>query len=102
MKAFFLLNALLFSTLLTSCSTTRAPSVNFLELRSDYQGDSNLIDLEKSPHFFTPNLTKPQEVDIYIHPHETIHGDYFRGGYIRSIIQGSQWEMTKAPPLLKN
>jgi hypothetical protein len=96
--------ALMLSSVLLfiACSTTRAPSINFLEIRSDYDGASKLKDVENTSNLFVPNRTKPKKVDIYIHPHETIHGDYFRGGYVRSIVQGSQWELeesTSTPPI---
>lgn len=98
LKTALLLSFVLF---LNACSTTRAPSVNFLEIRSDYDGKSRLKDVNNTSSLFVPNRTRPQEVDIYIHPHETIHGDYFRGGYVRSIVQGGQWELiesTENPP----
>lgn len=102
MKNLSTLTALSFALFLTACSTTRAPSVNFLEIRSDYSGTSNLKDVNDTSSLFVPNRTKPKQVDIYIHPHETVHGDYFRGGYIRSIIQGGQWELTEVqPPVTK-
>jgi uncharacterized lipoprotein YmbA len=81
---------------LNACSTTRAPSINFLEIRSNYDGASKLKDVKNTSSLFVPNRTKPQEVDIFIHPHETIHGDYFQGGYVRSVVQGSQWELTES------
>lgn len=81
---------------LNACSTTRAPSINFLEMRSDYDGKSKLKDVNETSALFVPNRTKPQEVDIYVHPHETVHGDYFRGGYVRSIVKGGQWELTES------
>jgi len=80
----------------------RAPSINMLERRADYNGEVELKTmLDDGSPLFVPQKTKPQEVDIYIHPHETIHGDYFRGGFIRSVVEGSQWELTKveAPPV---
>lgn len=81
---------------LNACSTTRAPSINFLQIRSDYDGKSKLKDVNETSALFVPNRTKPQEVDIYVHPHETVHGDYFRGGYVRSIVKGGQWELTES------
>ena len=88
-----MLSSILF---LSACSTTRAPSINFLQIRSDYDGKSKLIDVNETSALFVPNRTKPQEVDIYVHPHETVHGDYFRGGYVRSIVKGGQWELTES------
>lgn len=79
-----------------ACSTTRVPSINFLQIRSDYDGKSKLKDVNETSALFVPNRTKPQEVDIYVHPHETVHGDYFRGGYVRSIVKGGQWELTES------
>ncbi|PIQ61822.1 MAG: hypothetical protein COW00_02785 [Bdellovibrio sp. CG12_big_fil_rev_8_21_14_0_65_39_13] len=98
MKKLSMLTTISFALFLTACSTTRAPSVNFLEIRSDYNGASNLKDVNDTSSLFVPNRTKPKQVDIYIHPHETVHGDYFRGGYIRSIVQGGQWELTETQP----
>lgn len=92
----------IFTLFLASCSTMRAPSINMLERRADYNGEVELKTmLDDGSPLFVPQKTKPQEVDIYIHPHETIHGDYFRGGFIRSVVEGSQWELTKveAPPV---
>lgn len=102
MKKLSLLFPLSFTLIISSCSTTRAPSVNFLEIRSDYNGKSQVKELDNNS-LFVPNRTKPKQVDIYIHPHETVHGDYFRGGYIRSIVQGGQWELTEnqAPKEIK-
>ena len=89
--------------LLSSCSSgiRRAPGINILEQRADYKGDRDVETAvraigEGGSSLFVPQKTKPRVVDIYIHPHETAHGDYFRGGFIRSIVQGSQWELTKA------
>lgn len=90
-----------FVLLLNACSTTRAPSINFLEMRSDYDKSSELKDLNNTSSLFVPNRTKPQEVDIFVHPHETVHGDYFQGGFVRSVVQGSQWDLsesTATPP----
>ena len=92
---------LLFTT--CSCSTMRTPSINMLEQRADYNGERDKAAILKEANsLFAPNKTKPQAVDIYVHPHETIHGDYFLGGFVRSIVQGSQWEFSKttATPLV--
>ena len=97
MQKLKLLLPLSFTLIISSCSTTRAPSVNFLEIRSDYNGKSQVKELDNNS-LFVPNRTKPKQVDIYIHPHETVHGDYFRGGYIRSIVQGGQWELGESKP----
>lgn len=91
LKTAFMLSSVVF---LNACSTPRAPSINFLEIRSDYNKASELKDVKDTKTLFTPNRTKPQEVDIYIHPHETIHGDYFQGGYVRSVVKGSQWDLS--------
>ncbi|MGE3611005.1 MAG: hypothetical protein AB7I27_15550 [Bacteriovoracaceae bacterium] len=99
LKTAFILSSVIF---LNACSTQRAPSINFLEIRSDYDKKSELKDVKNTSALFVPNRTKPQEVDIYIHPHETIHGDYFRGGYVRSVVKGGQWELsdsTETPPI---
>ena len=79
---------------LPSCSTIRVPGLKMLERRADYESNAKLDGmLKQTSTLFVPKKTRPKEVDIYIHPHETPHGDYFRGGFIRSIIEDSHWEV---------
>ncbi len=81
---------------ISSCSTTRAPSINMLEKRANYNAQINEEKIFGSKDsLFVPNKTVAKKVDIYIHPHETPQGDYFRGGFLRSIVETSKWEMKK-------
>lgn len=91
------LGIILLSTfLLTSCSLTKKKKteINILETRANYDSELEVTDLlDDFSSNLIPNRTEPVQVDIFVHPHETIHGDYFRGGYIRSIVTGSRWEL---------
>ena len=82
--------------ILASCSALRVPSLKIMEKRADYDGSAQVKHTFKggSP-LFVPQKTAPVTVDIYIHPHETVHGDYFRGGFLRSIVEPSRWELSK-------
>lgn len=88
------------SIFLASCSTMRAPSINMLETRADYNGELKAdAVLEGQAPLLVPNRTRAKVTDIWVHPHEMPTGDYFRGGWIRTLISRSQWEMEriKAP-----
>lgn len=100
-----ILVVLLISLFVSACGTMRAPSLNMLDRRSDYTGENRasetLDDLDRP--LLVPDRTKPQITDIWIHPHEMPTGDYFRGGWIRTIVTDSQWEMERAnKPLVAN
>lgn len=80
---------------LSACATNRAPSLNMLEKRADYQELENLqeaLSNADSP-LLVPKRTKPTVTDIWIHPHEMPTGDYFRGAWIRTVISKAQWEV---------
>ena len=81
--------------ILSSCAIHRAPSRNMLAERSDYTGQARTEKessaLSASEPLFTPQRTQPEVTDIWIHPHEMPTGDYFRGGWIRTIISDSKW-----------
>lgn len=83
--------------LITSCATNRAPSLNILEKRADYDGSRRLEDSVSNLDnpFFVPNRTEPKVADIWIHPHEMPTGDYFRGGWIRTIVNDSRWQIKR-------
>lgn len=94
MKSIFLLSVAL---LLSSCATTRAPSLNLLEKRSDYDNMGqieNELSSVDAP-LLVPQRTNPTVTDIWIHPHEMPTGDYFRGGWIRTVISSARWEVEK-------
>jgi hypothetical protein len=94
LKIIFLLSVAL---LLSSCATTRAPSLNLLEKRSDYDNMGqieNELSSVDAP-LLVPQRTNPTVTDIWIHPHEMPTGDYFRGGWIRTVISNARWEVEK-------
>lgn len=81
--------------LLPACAMTRAPSLNMLEVRADYDGKAQLDDAlgaaDELP--LEPNRSEPRIADIWIHPHELPTGDYFRGGWIRTLVEAPRWEV---------
>jgi len=85
----------LFQFCFSACGLMRAPSLNLLNSEADYKGEKRLqnamSDLEQP--LLVPNRTSPKVTDIWIHPHEMPSGDYFRGGWIRTIVTDSRWEM---------
>ena len=98
MKRFLLMTGLFVAA---GCSTGRAPSLNMLEKRADYDAelrtDEAMADIENP--ILVPNRTIPRVTDIWVHPHEMPTGDYFRGGWIRTIISDSHWQMeTRSAP----
>ncbi|MFK7822710.1 MAG: hypothetical protein AB8G05_01030 [Oligoflexales bacterium] len=80
---------------LDSCAISRAPSLNLLEKRSDYEGTEQIKEaLEEVDHpLLVPTRTKPVIADIWVHPHELPNGDYFRGGWIRTVVTRSYWQV---------
>ena len=63
MKTFFISLIFINVILISACSTTRAPSLNMLERRADYNGKVDLdVMMEGSAPFFFPSKTKPQEI----------------------------------------
>ncbi len=81
----------------TACSTVRAPSLNMLKKRADYRDinhiESSLNSIENP--LLVPSRTHPMVADIWVHPHEMPTGDYFRGGWIRTIVTRSRWFVDK-------
>jgi hypothetical protein len=37
-----------------------------------------------------------QVTDVFIHPHEMASGDYFLGGWIRTVLTEPRWNKAKA------
>ncbi len=79
----------------SACALTRAPSENLLEKRADYEGvheiESSLQAVDNP--LLVPIRTQPVVADIWVHPHELANGDYFRGGWVRTVVTRSQWQM---------
>ena len=90
---------------LGACAITRVPSQNLLEERADYGSVREVKDaLEEVDHpLLVPVRTNPTVADIWVHPHELANGDYFRGGWIRTVVTRSQWmvEEEQKPLLIK-
>jgi len=88
----------LISVCLSACSTMRAPSLNLLAERSDYDGSKQIEDAlkEVGDPVAVPKRTGPTLADIWIHPHEMATGDYFRGGWVRTIVSDSRWKSEDA------
>lgn len=100
MRMFILLPPLFL--LLESCSITRAPSLNLLEKRSDFDGVQEIeaaLEAVDNP-LLVPVRTEPLVADIWVHPHELANGDYFRGAWIRTVIARSSWQVEKHEPLI--
>lgn len=88
--------------LLPACSMmNRMPSLNMLERRADYNGlrrvEEHLSSLDGP--LLVPQRTQPKVADIWVHPHEMPTGDYFRGGWIRTLVSHSKWTVEK--PLIE-
>ena len=85
------------SLTLSACAVHRSSSLNMLDKRSDYAQEKRIkedLSLIQNP-LLTPRRTQPQVTDIFIYPHEMPTGDYFRGGWIRTIISESKWAIEK-------
>ena len=98
------ISMLLVALFLPACATTRVPSLNMLEKRSDYDNTGQIEDALSSVDtpLLVPQRTKPTVTDIWIHPHEMPTGDYFRGGWIRTVIAKARWEVEKTPLIIKS
>ena len=92
MKLFSIVLALM---VLNACAINRAPSDNLLDKRSDYDGVYQVKEaLEKVDHpLLVPVRTTPVIADIWVHPHELPNGDYFRGGWVRTVVTGARWQV---------
>lgn len=98
MKCLSSLACLISVLTLSACSTMRAPSLNLLAERSDYDGSRQIDEAlkEVGDPVSIPKRTGPTLADIWIHPHEMATGDYFRGGWVRTIVSDSRWKTEDA------
>jgi hypothetical protein len=65
-----------------------------LDARSGYEdgGDKPLdVTFVNSDEKVVPNRSAPVIADIWVHPNELATGDYFLGGWIRSIVKEPHW-----------
>ena len=88
---------------LNACAINRAPSLNLLERRADFDGmygiESSLNAVDNP--LLVPVRTEPVVADIWVHPHELPNGDYFRGAWVRTVVTRSSWKMDeKIHPLV--
>ena len=76
-------------------SMNRAPSLNMLEKRADYNDQNEIKEAlgEVDNPLLVPVRTSPTIADIWVHPHELPNGDYFRGGWIRTVVTRSHWQV---------
>ena len=85
----------LFSTLfLGDCATNRAPSERMLDARAGYDdgGDKPLdVTFTPSDDKVVPKRSEPVIADVWVHPNELATGDYFLGGWIRSVVKEPHW-----------
>ncbi len=81
--------------LLNACAINRAPSANLLEKRSDYEKVHEIKGAleEVDRPLLVPTRTTPTIADIWVHPHELANGDYFRGGWIRTVVTRAYWQV---------
>lgn len=91
---FFLLSFLSIS-FLCSCASHNKPQISFLEKRADYEDKerqkAQIKDLKAS--FISLKRTEPHLADIWIHPHELPSGDFFQGGWVKTLLSHSAWEV---------
>ena len=85
------------AVLLSSCAINRAPSLNLLKQEADYEGIHQVEDSLKAVDnpLLVPIRTEPIVADLWIHPHELPSGDYFRGGWIRTVVTRSEWKVDR-------
>ena len=85
----------LFSILfLGACATNRAPSERMLDARAGYDdgGDKPLdVTFTPSDDKVVPKRSAPVIADVWVHPNELATGDYFLGGWIRSVVKEPHW-----------
>ncbi|MFK7827887.1 MAG: hypothetical protein AB8G05_27310 [Oligoflexales bacterium] len=86
---------LVLANLLGACAINRAPSLNLLEKTADYQSTYEIEEALKSVDhpLLVPVRTTPQIADIWVHSREMPNGDYFRGGWIRTVLIRSHWQV---------
>jgi hypothetical protein len=66
-----------------------------LDARSEYESDKPLdVSFTPSEEKTIPKRSAAVVADIWIHPNEMATGDYFLGGWIRSVIKQPHWTTT--------
>ncbi|MGE4233050.1 MAG: hypothetical protein AB7F43_06955 [Bacteriovoracia bacterium] len=82
---------------LSACA--HGPDVKMLEKRANYDAaGSEDVEFGVSPEGdkLIPQRTETQTTDVCIYPHEMANGDYFLGGWIRTVIFEPRWAVQKA------
>ena len=87
--------ALLTSLIVTGCVSTDFNKM--LDRTADYDGKLHAEETLKtsSGPVFGPKRVEAKLTDVYIFPHEMGNGDYFMGGWVRTVVSHAYWKNTK-------
>lgn len=84
---------------LSACA--HGPDVKMLEKRANYEAEGSEgveLGVAVDGTLHAPKRTESQTADIYIHRHEMATGDYFMGGWVRTVVFEPRWSSIKAGP----
>ena len=92
-----ILAALLISFMLVGCATRNKPFTRMLDKTADYDGKYRAeAEIAKSKGaMFGPTHVAPKLTDVYLHSHEMNNGDYFLGGWIRTVVSHAYWNHSR-------
>ena len=99
----YMLPAFLTRFLLVGCSTVSFDKL--LDSNADYDGSHRInaqLDSSRGA-LYGPRRVEAKLTDVYMHPHEMSGGDYFLGGWIRTLVSHAYWDgsgptFQKVPP----
>ena len=85
---------LLISTL-GACQST--PHKNMLDITADYSGEHHV---DRTLNQLSGNILGPKRVEakitnIFVYPHEMDNGDYFMGGWVKTVVSKPYWDNTR-------
>ena len=80
--------------------TSSCASMNFknmLDETADYDGKVHTEESLSavSGPMFGPKRVEAKLTDVYIHPHEMSNGDFFLGGWVKTVVSHAYWEGPK-------
>ena len=80
---------------LTACQSMSHQ--NMLNFTADYNGDHHA---ERTIGQLSGNILGPKRVEakitnIFVYPHEMDNGDYFMGGWVKTVISKPYWDNTR-------
>ena len=85
-------SVLMIVNITAGCAVTRAPSDRMLDARSDYKSDKPLeVEFIPTEQKVAPKRSAAVTADIWVHPHEMGPGDYFLGGWMRTVVKEPHW-----------